>query len=150
MARFRIPKTKTQKKKEKRRRGKERRRALRERRAKLRALIERVLCTTELLEMILLHLPLKDLLLAQRVSTKWRAIINDSPDLQKALFFRPAVSEVLFFHEVGYQTFGDIPNSLANDFTDDFFYLCPPDATHLEVVDRFEIYRLGLVVGGSP
>ncbi|KAK4548988.1 hypothetical protein LTR36_008761 [Oleoguttula mirabilis] len=45
--------------------------------------------TTELVEMILLHLPLPDILLAQRVNRAWRTITTDSPKLQRALFFRP-------------------------------------------------------------
>ncbi|KAK3628704.1 hypothetical protein LTR56_015665 [Elasticomyces elasticus] len=45
-----------------------------------------VLLTTELLERILSHLPMKDLLLAQRVSPKWRDVICQSPLLQQQLF----------------------------------------------------------------
>ncbi|KAK5732255.1 hypothetical protein LTR17_010701 [Elasticomyces elasticus] len=45
--------------------------------------------TPELVEMILLRLPLPDILLAQRVDRTWCAIIRESPQLQRALFFRP-------------------------------------------------------------
>ena len=45
-----------------------------------------VLDTTELLEAILCRLPCKDLLFAQKVCRSWRATINGSVKLQKALF----------------------------------------------------------------
>ncbi|KAK5705544.1 hypothetical protein LTR97_002663 [Elasticomyces elasticus] len=45
--------------------------------------------TPELVEMILLQLPLPNVLLAQRVDRTWYAIIKESPQLQRALFFRP-------------------------------------------------------------
>ncbi|RMY64356.1 hypothetical protein D0863_09881 [Hortaea werneckii] len=48
-----------------------------------------VLHTTELLENILYFLPMKDLLFAQRVCTKWRELIQRSIPLQQALFFLP-------------------------------------------------------------
>lgn len=48
-----------------------------------------VLHTTELLENILYFLPMKDLLFAQRVCTKWRELIHRSIPLQEALFLRP-------------------------------------------------------------
>ncbi|KAJ9649667.1 hypothetical protein H2199_000446 [Coniosporium tulheliwenetii] len=50
---------------------------------------DRVLGTTELHELILLHLPIQDLLLrVQRVSRAWRDLIAGSPALQFALFLR--------------------------------------------------------------
>ena len=49
----------------------------------------RVLDTTELLEAILLGLPVKTLLLAQRVSHGFKAVIDNSIHLQRALFFLP-------------------------------------------------------------
>ncbi|KAK5723108.1 hypothetical protein LTR17_013978 [Elasticomyces elasticus] len=51
--------------------------------------INAVLLTTELLEDILHNLPMKDLLLAQRVSRKWRDLICQSIILQQQLFLRP-------------------------------------------------------------
>ena len=45
--------------------------------------------TTELLELILSFLPTKNLLLSQRVCTKWQADIAKSKPLQQALFFTP-------------------------------------------------------------
>jgi hypothetical protein len=43
----------------------------------------------ELLEHILLHLPQRDLLLAQRVCRRWHAVINASKHIQRALYFLP-------------------------------------------------------------
>lgn len=43
----------------------------------------------ELLELILLHLPQKDLLLCQRVSSSFRHTIQGSVRCQRALFFAP-------------------------------------------------------------
>lgn len=52
-----------------------------------------VFLTTELLERILVKLPMKDLLLAQRVSKKFRNVINGSKTLRQALFFISAEPE---------------------------------------------------------
>jgi len=49
----------------------------------------------ELLETVLYHLPLTDLLLAQRVSRTWRAAIQQSPKLQRALFITPVPDKML-------------------------------------------------------
>ncbi|KAF7190714.1 hypothetical protein HII31_07873 [Pseudocercospora fuligena] len=46
--------------------------------------------TSELLENILLHLPMRDLLLDQRVCKTWKACIDSSVKLQRGLFFKPA------------------------------------------------------------
>ncbi|KAK5710217.1 hypothetical protein LTR17_019052 [Elasticomyces elasticus] len=48
-----------------------------------------VLATPELLEAILLHLPLKDLLFSQNVCRAWKAVIDTSPSITKALFLVP-------------------------------------------------------------
>ncbi|GME43332.1 Peroxiredoxin OsmC-like protein [Neofusicoccum parvum] len=45
--------------------------------------------TTELLELILLSLPLPSILTASRVCHNWRAAISSSLPLQRALFFTP-------------------------------------------------------------
>ena len=58
--------------------------------ASKRGVFEPVLHTTELLEAILDHLPEKELLLAQRVCRKFRAVISRSKLLQQKLFFAPA------------------------------------------------------------
>lgn len=49
--------------------------------------------TVELLEIILLYLPIRDILLAQRVNAQWRATINCSNRLQRALFIELIVPE---------------------------------------------------------
>ena len=49
----------------------------------------RLLGTSEVLEMILLHLPIRDLLLAQRTCKWLKSVITESPPLQRALFFKP-------------------------------------------------------------
>ncbi|GIZ36886.1 hypothetical protein CKM354_000035200 [Cercospora kikuchii] len=50
---------------------------------------ERALNVAELLERILLSLPMKDILLYQRVSKFWKELVKNSPRLQQALFYRP-------------------------------------------------------------
>jgi hypothetical protein len=51
---------------------------------------DRVLETPEILEGILLKLPIRDLLVtAERVSKEWHIIIQSSPAIQEILFFRP-------------------------------------------------------------
>ncbi|KAK5119520.1 hypothetical protein LTR85_007620 [Meristemomyces frigidus] len=56
----------------------------------------RLASTPELVEMILLQLPLVDILLAQRVSRIWHNVIQGSAKLQRALFFKPATDKGLF------------------------------------------------------
>lgn len=53
----------------------------------------RVLDIAELLETILLHLPLQDLLLSQRVCKTWKGMFDRSHRIQKALFLKP-VSDI--------------------------------------------------------
>ncbi|KAI5357998.1 putative F-box-like domain superfamily protein [Septoria linicola] len=50
---------------------------------------DRALNVAELLERILLQLPMKDILLDQRVAKFWRDLVKSSPKLQQALFYRP-------------------------------------------------------------
>ncbi|KAK5691310.1 hypothetical protein LTR17_025696 [Elasticomyces elasticus] len=50
---------------------------------------QQVLDLPELLESILLILPMRDLLLAQRVSKTFKQVIVSSPHIQRALFFAP-------------------------------------------------------------
>lgn len=45
--------------------------------------------TPELLEQVLLYLPMRDLLHSQRVCRYWKDVIDSSPVLQQALYFRP-------------------------------------------------------------
>ncbi|PYI35262.1 hypothetical protein BP00DRAFT_308465, partial [Aspergillus indologenus CBS 114.80] len=49
----------------------------------------RVVLIPELLEMILLHLNMRDLLLSSRVCRLWYDVIQQSSRIQQALFFRP-------------------------------------------------------------
>lgn len=58
----------------------------------------------ELVEAVVLELPLQDILLAQRVDRTWRATIKNSPKLQKALFFRPSVEDGLFMASIARPT----------------------------------------------
>ena len=53
----------------------------------------KVLNTNELLEHILLHLPLRQLLFAQRVNKRFRATIRDTPRIKQALFIDPSSTE---------------------------------------------------------
>jgi hypothetical protein len=48
-----------------------------------------MLQTPELLEQILLNFPMLDLLHSQRFCKHWKGIIDSSPILQQALYFRP-------------------------------------------------------------
>ncbi|KAK5732317.1 hypothetical protein LTR17_010631 [Elasticomyces elasticus] len=48
---------------------------------------QQMLLLPELIENIILHLPMKDLLLSQRVCKTWKAVIDSSPQIQEALFF---------------------------------------------------------------
>lgn len=46
----------------------------------------------EIIEMIALFLPISRVFVVQRVSSKWKVAIEDSPKLQRALFRRPPLS----------------------------------------------------------
>lgn len=48
--------------------------------------VERVFDTIELLEMILLQLPLKDILIAKAVTKRWKQVIDTSLSLRKATY----------------------------------------------------------------
>ncbi|KAF2162094.1 hypothetical protein M409DRAFT_27471 [Zasmidium cellare ATCC 36951] len=52
--------------------------------------------TAELIEKILVDVPLKTLLTSQRVSKQWKATIAGSKEIQKKLFFTPAVAKRAF------------------------------------------------------
>ena len=56
--------------------------------------MDKTLSIPELLEAVLLQLPAKDVLLAQRVSKRWQDVIKDSVQVQQALFLkaRPTTS----------------------------------------------------------
>ncbi|KAK3637111.1 hypothetical protein LTR56_013843 [Elasticomyces elasticus] len=51
--------------------------------------INTVLMLPELLEIILLDLPTRDLLFAQKVCRTWKEVINTTKSIQKALYFVP-------------------------------------------------------------
>lgn len=59
-----------------------------------------VLGTCELLEQILLQLPLRQLLLAQRISKTFHELIQDSPSIRRALFL-PRASDTAVESHVG-------------------------------------------------
>lgn len=50
----------------------------------------KVLDTYELLKDVLLHLPLRQLLLAQRVNKRFHGVIQDSRNIKRALFLEPS------------------------------------------------------------
>lgn len=68
--------------------------------AHIMAACAKTLDITELLERILLHLPLKDLLLAQRVSKGWRDLIQDSQRTKQALFLQ-GTSDISIVYDQG-------------------------------------------------
>ncbi|KAK5119519.1 hypothetical protein LTR85_007619 [Meristemomyces frigidus] len=55
----------------------------------------------ELVEMILMQLPLPDVLLAQRVDKTWKGIIQSSPQLQRTLFFKASSTPPLRYVTTG-------------------------------------------------
>ncbi|KAK3079196.1 hypothetical protein LTS18_005497 [Coniosporium uncinatum] len=70
--------------------------------------------TTELLNLILLHLPGRDILRLQRVSKRWFALITNSIDLQRKLFLEP-----LDFRQADgaqrYQMLQSLAHTIAHD-----------------------------------
>ncbi|KAI7708483.1 hypothetical protein KC353_g11006 [Hortaea werneckii] len=59
----------------------------------------RALGTPELLEAILYHLPLQDLLRAQSVCKAWQTVIDRSKKLQRALYLEPVFWDPVTFCE---------------------------------------------------
>ena len=59
----------------------------------------KVFAIPELFETILLQLPVRDLLLAQRVSKEWQDMITTSVQIQQALFFKAKPSKTLAANE---------------------------------------------------
>lgn len=72
-----------------------------------------VLNITELIEGILIHVDLKTLLLAQRVSQKWNSVINKSIHIQRRLFMAPAPVEEVWLYSSHDYPFID-PAGVAN------------------------------------
>ncbi|KAK3631456.1 hypothetical protein LTR56_016820 [Elasticomyces elasticus] len=58
-------------------------------------LAAKVLGTYELLETILLHLPLRQLLLCQRVNRAFKDVVNRSAPIRKALFLEPSCRDTI-------------------------------------------------------
>ncbi|KAF2174214.1 hypothetical protein M409DRAFT_49073 [Zasmidium cellare ATCC 36951] len=67
---------------------------------------QQVFDTAELLEQILLALPLKDLLLDQCVCKTWKNCVDNSIKLQRGLFFRPAGEMAVEEYEFDMRRFG--------------------------------------------
>lgn len=57
--------------------------------------VQAVFNTTELLEQIISHLPMRQIAATQRVARNWKEVIHGSPTIQTQLWLRPATSEVL-------------------------------------------------------
>lgn len=57
--------------------------------------VQAVINTTELLEQIISHLPMRQIAATQRVARNWKEIIDGSPTIQALLWLRPAKSGVL-------------------------------------------------------
>ncbi|KAK5684276.1 hypothetical protein LTS10_004140 [Elasticomyces elasticus] len=67
----------------------------------------RVFATTELLEHILVFVPARDVLLAQRVSQRWQAVVTESPFLQELLLFTGEVVDPAIWmtqHPIAYHS----------------------------------------------
>jgi len=78
-----------------------------------------VLCTNELLEAILVHLPAQELLFAQRVCRRWRALVQRSIHLREVLFLHPRCEPTTLPREMPWRMVRDV-----TPFTDpeDFVY----------------------------
>lgn len=81
-----------------------------------------VLSLPELLESILVQLPMRDLVRVQRVSHAWYDSITKSPTLQKKLFFRPILNNSLHQRRIGVEV-----NPLLEELFPPFFRLSTPD-----------------------
>lgn len=96
---------------------------------------DEVLGLPELLENILGHLPMRDLLLAQRVSKTWQAVIQLKP-LQRALFFEEISGGPLkFVHTAVTSPFQDLGDpdimSMIEDMTEYNSQVYHPDGSTL-------------------
>ena len=79
--------------------------------------IAMVFATAELLEAILLYVDLKTVLLSQRVSMFWQAVINGSPKLQRALF-APSINDDFYTLEDRqvYTYYNPVKDTTADSF----------------------------------
>lgn len=80
----------------------------------------KVFDTYELLEMILYELSTKDLLLSQRVSKLWKAVVDSSAKLQQALFFQPIPGGPLGPGSSGLSEFRALKNPLLTRIFQNF------------------------------
>ncbi|KAK4967953.1 hypothetical protein LTR42_010281 [Elasticomyces elasticus] len=77
-----------------------------------------VLKLPELLEAVLMRLPARDLLFAQKVCKAWEKAMDSSPSIQRALFFRPGTKadvegvdlEHVILNPFLMQTYGESPS----------------------------------------
>lgn len=100
-----------------------------------------VFLTTELLENILKILPMKDLLLAQRVSRYWQSVITESVSLQQMLFFKPKQADFCWlFDEAGKLKW---PQRVDRD------YELPGDSEHLTLLKHAEMNSMIFEVGAN-
>lgn len=58
---------------------------------------EQVVGIYELLENIILHLPLQDILLSQRVSTAWKGVVRQSMEIRQALLLEPVTGPKVYW-----------------------------------------------------
>ena len=78
-----------------------------------------ILNTIELLEKILLALPMRDLLINQRVSQHWKNVIDGSIEIQRALFFLSEAEPTLYVYSRTRDTFRTATEAdLASDLDD--------------------------------
>lgn len=59
----------------------------------------KALSTYELLERVLLHLPLRHSLLSQKVNKAFYDVVNRSPQIQRALFLAPTSDDSVVYYE---------------------------------------------------
>ncbi|KAK5681486.1 hypothetical protein LTS10_006017 [Elasticomyces elasticus] len=70
---------------------------------------DRLFGVAELLENVLLGLPLRDLLLSQRVCRTWRGNVKQSSMIQRALFLKPSTTITMILHLVDTSTEHPLP-----------------------------------------
>lgn len=91
-----------------------------------------VLSTIELLESIILQLPCKDVLLAQRVSKSWNATISGSLRLQKVFCFTPSqdMKSQSTYKKLKFGAW----------LTDDTKFVYPIDTSNLSAQDIYDLF----------
>lgn len=62
--------------------------------------VDQIFAIHELLEMILLQLPERDLLLSQRVNTTWRNVTKTSPHLQRKLWYKVDLCDLASIYDL--------------------------------------------------